>query len=473
MKPSIYPVILCGGAGTRLWPMSRRLLPKQFLPLVSERSMLQETALRVAGMPGVAPPVVVSNEEHRFLVAEQLRELNGRPAVQILEPAGRNTAPAVAAAALHISAVDPDAVMLVLPADHLISNELAFRDAVTHAATLAAKGWLMTFGIAPASPATGYGYIEQGEVIAGTSAFKVARFVEKPDEAQARSFLAGGRHYWNSGIFAFAAGAFLDALRRHRADILEAVTASWSGRTHDMDFVRLGAEAFAACPADSIDYAVMEKTDRAGTVPVDMGWSDVGSWSTLWEVTEKDAQGNVLRGDVHAVASKNCYIRAEKRMVSVLGLEDAVIVETDDAVLVAHRSCVQQVKDVVGHLDRAKRQEHLSHKRVYRPWGYYECVDAGNRYQVKRLMVKPQHALSLQMHHHRAEHWVVVCGTARVTRGDDVQLVSENQSTYIPIGTKHRLENPGKVPLFLVEVQSGGYLGEDDIVRFEDAYHRL
>lgn len=473
MEPSIYPVVLCGGAGTRLWPMSRKLLPKQFLPLVSERSMLQETVLRVAGLPGVAPPVVVGNEEHRFLVAEQLREIDVRPDALILEPAGRNTAPAVAVAALHISDIDPDAVMLILPADHLIKDHEAFRDAAAQAASLAAKGWLMTFGVKPDSPATGYGYIEQGEVIAGSRAFKVARFVEKPDEERAKAFVASGGHYWNSGIFAFAAAKFLNELAQHRPDILAAATAAWTKSTRDMDFIRLDAESFAGCPADSVDYAVMEKTDRAGTLPVEMGWSDVGSWATLWDVAQKNEDGNVLRGDVNVFATKNCYVRAGKRMVSVLGLEDAVVVETDDAVLVAHRSCAQLVKDVVGHLDRSKRQEHVSHRRVYRPWGYYECVDQGSRYQVKRLMVKPQHALSLQMHHHRAEHWVVVSGTARVTRNDEVELVSENQSTYIPIGAKHRLENPGKVPLYLVEVQSGGYLGEDDIVRFEDAYHRV
>ncbi|HEY9381747.1 MAG TPA: mannose-1-phosphate guanylyltransferase/mannose-6-phosphate isomerase [Burkholderiales bacterium] len=472
MSQSIYPVVLCGGAGTRLWPMSRKALPKQFLSLVSERSMLQETVLRVQGMPNSAGPVVVSNNEHRFLVAEQLREIDVTATAQILEPVGRNTAPAIAVAALHINAINPDGVLLVLPADHLIKNEAAFRDAVQRVIPLAAKGWLMTFGIKPDRPATEYGYIECGDVIEGDGVFKVARFVEKPDEERAQAFIESGRFNWNSGMFAFSAAKFIEELGRHRPDILEGARAAWSNSTRDLDFVRLDEKHFAACPADSVDYAVMEKTDRAATIPVDIGWSDVGSWSTLWDVADKDAQGNVLRGDVHAVATKNCYVRAEKRMVSVLGIEDAVVVETGDAVLVAHRSCVQQVKDIVGHLDRMHRQEHLTHKRVYRPWGYYECIDGGNRFQVKRLMVKPQHALSLQMHHHRAEHWVVVSGTARVTCGENVALVSENQSTYIPIGTKHRLENPGKVPLFLVEVQSGGYLGEDDIVRFEDQYHR-
>lgn len=434
--------------------------------------MLQETVLRVAGMQGSAPPVVVGNEEHRFLIAEQLRELDVGPNAQILEPVGRNTAPAVAVAALHIRTLDPDAVMLVLPADHLIKKPSAFGAAAAQAVSLAAKGWLMTFGIKPDSPATGYGYIEQGEAIAGADAFKIARFVEKPDEERARSFMASGRHHWNSGIFAFGARKFLDELGRYRPDILAAATAAWTKRARDMDFVRLDEEAFAACPADSVDYAVMEKTDRAATLPVSMGWSDVGSWSTLWDVADKDDDGNVLRGDVTAFATRNCYVRAEKRMVSVLGLEGAVVVETDDAVLVAHQSCAQLVKDVVGHLDRSKRPEHVSHRRVYRPWGYYECIDAGTRFQVKRLMVKPQHALSLQMHHHRAEHWVVVCGTAKVTCDDRTTLVTENESTYIPIGMRHRLENPGKVPLFLIEVQSGSYLGEDDIERFEDNYSR-
>lgn len=433
--------------------------------------MLQETVLRLGSIQGGGDPVVVSNNEHRFLVAEQLRDVNVNPHAQILEPAGRNTAPAIAVAALQLAVANPDAIMLVLPADHLIRDVQAFVTAVQKAAGLAAQGWLAAFGIQPDHPATGYGYIERGEEIENGS-FRVARFIEKPDEAHAREFLQSGRFGWNSGMFVFTAARFLEELGRHRPDILQGARAAWEKSVRDLDFIRLDAQAFAACPADSVDYAVMEKTDRAAVIPVDIGWSDVGAWSTLWEVGQKDGEGNVLRGDVHAVGAGNCYIRSESRMVSVLGIQNAIIVETDDAVLVADRAHAQQVKDVVSHLDQSKREEHLSHKRVYRPWGYYESIDAGERFQVKRIMVKPGGALSLQMHHHRAEHWIVVSGTAKVTCGEKNLLLSENESTYIPIGTKHRLENPGKVPLFLVEVQSGGYLGEDDIVRFEDLYKR-
>jgi len=472
MPAPIHPVILCGGSGTRLWPMSRRALPKQFLPLVSARSMLQDTVLRLLGLE-FAPPIVVSNNEHRFLVAEQLREIDFGLGAQILEPVGRNTAPAAAVAALWVQEQDPAGVLLVLPADHLIRDVYRFHEAVRQAARLAESGALVTFGITPGEPATGYGYIERGDALGSEAgAFRVARFVEKPDRARAEAFLASGRFSWNSGMFAFSAGRLLEELGKHRADILAAARSAWEKAKRDLDFLRLDEQAFAACPAESIDYAVMEKTDAAAVIPVDIGWSDVGSWSTLWEVAEKDAQGNVVRGDVHLRDAENCYVRAESRMVSVLGMKNALIVETDDALLVADRAEAEKVKDIVGHLAGAKRTEHLTHTRVYRPWGYYEGIDAGNRFQVKRIMVKPGAALSLQMHHHRAEHWVVVSGTARVTRGDEVMMLSENQSTYIPIGTKHRLENPGKVPLFIIEVQSGGYLGEDDIVRFEDRYQR-
>ncbi len=472
MPPKTYPVILCGGSGTRLWPMSRRALPKQFLPLVTERSMLQDTVLRLSGL-ALAPPIVVSNNQHRFLVAEQLREIGVEPSIQVLEPVGRNTAPAAAVAALWMEERDPAGVMLVLPADHLIREVSRFHDAVRQAARLAESGALVTFGIAPDKPATGYGYIERGAAIAAEEgAFRVARFVEKPDRAKAQEFLASGRHSWNSGMFAFSAARLCEELGRHRPDVLSAVRVALQKATHDLDFLRLDEEAFAACPADSIDYAVMEKTDAAAVIPVDIGWSDVGSWSTLWEVAEKDAHGNVARGDVHLRDAENCYVRAESRMVSVLGMKNALVIETDDALLVADRSAAERVKDLVGDLDGANRTEHLAHTRVYRPWGYYESIDTGERFQVKRIMVKPGAALSLQMHHHRAEHWIVVSGTARVTRDEKIVLLSENESTYIPIGTKHRLENPGKVPLFLIEVQSGGYLGEDDIVRFEDLYKR-
>jgi mannose-1-phosphate guanylyltransferase / mannose-6-phosphate isomerase len=452
--------------------MSRRALPKQFLPLVSERSMLQDTVLRLSGLK-CSPPIVVSNNEHRFLVAEQLREIGTEPSTQVLEPMGRNTAPAAAVAALSIQERDPTGVMLVLPADHLIRDVNQFHAAVHQAARLAEGGALVTFGIAPDQPATGYGYIERGDPIAAeVGAFHVERFVEKPDPVRAQQFLASGRYSWNSGMFAFTAGRLLEELEQYRPDILAASRDAWEKAKRDLDFLRLDEKAFGACPAESIDYAVMEKTDAAAVILVDIGWSDVGSWSTLWEVAEKDAQGNVSRGDVHLNDVENCYVRAESRMVSVLGLRNAFIVETDDALLVADRSQAQKVKDIVGHLEGSNRTEHLTHTRVYRPWGYYESIDAGQRFQVKRIMVEPGAALSLQMHHHRAEHWIIVSGTARVTRGDEVVLLAENESTYIPIGTKHRLENPGKVPLFLIEVQSGGYLGEDDIVRFEDLYRR-
>ena len=472
MTSHLHPVVLCGGSGTRLWPMSRRLLPKQFLPLVSERSMLQDTVLRLSGLEA-ADPILVSNNEHRFLVAEQLREIGAKPGAQILEPVGRNTAPAVAVAALAAISRDPDAILLVLAADHLIREVYRFHDAIRAAAKLAAAGKLVTFGITPDTPATGYGYIERGDPIAGhAGAFAVARFVEKPDRAQAEGFLASGRFSWNSGMFVFGARRLLDELGRHAPKILAAATESWEKAARDLDFHRLDTAAFAACPSDSIDYAVMEKTADAAVIPVDIGWSDVGSWSTLWEVSAKDERGNSVRGDVHLAGTEGSFVRAESRMVSVIGGKDLVVVETDDAVLVTTRDAVQGVKEVVGHLDRANRSEAVHHKRVYRPWGWYESVSDGDRYQVKRIMVKPGAALSLQMHHHRAEHWVVVSGTAKVTRGEDVMLVSENESTYIPLGTKHRLENPGKVPLYLVEVQSGSYLGEDDIVRFEDVYKR-
>jgi mannose-1-phosphate guanylyltransferase/mannose-6-phosphate isomerase len=435
--------------------------------------MLQETVERLRGLPGAEPPTVVSNGEHRFLVAEQLRAIGAPPRTQILEPVGRNTAPAIAVAALGLEASDPEAVMLVLPADHLIRDVETFHAAILKAAAAARAGFLATFGIRPDHAATAYGYIEGGEPIAGhDGVFHVARFVEKPNVVTARKFLQQGRFAWNSGMFVFGARRYLEELARHQPAILEACRRAWEKSTRDLDFVRLDADSFKTCPADSIDYAVMEKTDAAAVIPVDLGWSDVGSWATLWEVGEKDMHGNVLRGDVHVQGAENCYVRAEKRLVSVLGLSDAVVVETDDAVLVASKDEAQKVKDFVGKLDAANRSEHVSHRRVYRPWGYYESIDGGDRFQVKRIMVNPGAALSLQMHHHRAEHWVVVSGTAKVTRGDEVKLIAENESTYIPIGVKHRLENPGKVPLHLIEVQSGGYLGEDDIVRFEDLYKR-
>ena len=469
----IHPVILSGGSGTRLWPMSRAALPKQLLPLASDRTMLQETLLRLQGMEEAAAPLLVCNSEHRFLVAEQLREIGIAPEALFLEPVGRNTAPAVAVAALSLAVADPDALMLVLPADHLIQDVAAFHEAVLTAAQVAQSGSMVTFGIVPGGPETGYGYIQRGDALkANASCYAVARFVEKPDLATAQDFLASGDFYWNSGMFLFKAKRYLEELQRTRPDILAACSAAFERSFRDLDFVRLDEAAFAACPSESIDYAVMEHTADAVVVPVDIGWNDIGSWSSLSEVSDRNVQGNALRGDVYAAETANTFIRAESRMVAAIGVQDLVIVETADAVLVMHKDFAQDVKHTVEYLKQAERTEHLSHRRVYRPWGYYEGIDVGERFQAKRIMVKPGSKLSLQMHNHRAEHWVVVSGKARVTRGEDLLVLYANQSTYIPLGVKHRLENIGEEPLYLIEVQSGGYLGEDDIVRFEDDYKR-
>jgi mannose-1-phosphate guanylyltransferase / mannose-6-phosphate isomerase len=468
----IYPVILSGGVGSRLWPTSRALYPKQLLPLVSERTMLLETVLRVSGGERFADPIIVSNGEHRFIIAQQMRDAGITPLAHILEPQGRNTAPAAAAAAAFVRAHDPEGVLLVLPADHHIADIEAFRDAVSRGSALAEAGKLVTFGILPSGPETGYGYVKRGTELGGGNAFVVERFVEKPDLETAQSYLAEGGYDWNAGIFMFRADVILEEMQTHCPEIATCASEAVVKGARDLDFLRLDPDAFAACPSDSIDYAVMEHVSSAVVVPVDMGWSDIGSWSALWEIGEKDEQGNVLAGDVLAEDTHDCFIRAEAGLVAAVGLENMIIVETGDALLVAARDRVQDVKKVVERLAAAGRSEHQAHSRVYRPWGFYESLDSGDRHQVKHLMVYPGAALSLQMHRHRAEHWVVVKGCAEVTIGDTVKNLQENESTYIPIGTRHRLANPGSEPLSIIEVQSGSYLGEDDIVRYDDVYGR-
>jgi mannose-1-phosphate guanylyltransferase/mannose-6-phosphate isomerase len=469
----IYPVLLSGGAGSRLWPMSRELYPKQLLNLCSDNSMLQDTALRVADPLAFAPPLVVCNEEHRFIIAEQLRQIGCTPRAIVLEPVGRNTAPACALAALLTLEEDPDALLLLLPADHLIRDLPAFLAAVDIAATAAAQGHLATFGITPTGPETGYGYIRRGPALGGIAgAYSVDRFVEKPSQAVAETYVAGGDYAWNSGMFLFGAAQVVAELDRHAPAVLAACRAALDGRRRDLDFLRLDAAAFGACPNISIDYALMEPTAAAAVVPCDLGWTDVGAWSALWEVGPRDAAGNVLIGDVVTEAVRDSYIRSDHHLTAVVGVSDMVVVVTDDAVLVTSRERAQDVKLVVDRLKKAGRAEPVTHRQVRRPWGSYQGIYQGQRCQVKVLTIDPGAQLSLQRHHHRAEHWVVVNGTALVTRDDQQILVYENQSVYIPVGTVHRLENPGKVPLNIIEVQSGSYLGEDDIVRFEDHYGR-
>ena len=469
----LQAVLLSGGSGTRLWPLSREAYPKQFLPLAGEDSMLQATWLRVAPIAPSAPPIVIANEEHRFLAAEQLRLVGvSNPAI-VLEPVGRNTAPAIAAAALQAMAAGDDPLLLVLPSDHVVRDAEAFRAAVRAASPAAEQGALVTFGIVPTAPETGFGYIqaEAGQAAPGEGVRKVLRFVEKPDAGTARRYLEEGGYYWNSGMFLFRASRYLDELRKFRPDILEATTRAFEAAKRDGDFVRLDRDAFAACPSDSIDYAVMEKTGDACVLPVDIGWNDVGSWSALWDVSEQDDAGNAHHGDVIAVDSRDSYAYA-RRLVALVGVDNLVVVETDDAVLVARKDRVQQVKDVVAKLKSDRRSQAALHREVHRPWGSYDSIDMAEGFQVKRIKVKPGARLSLQSHARRAEHWIVVRGTARVTRDNDVFELFANQSTYIPIGAKHRLENPGTEMLELIEVQSGDYLGEDDIVRYDDAYGR-
>lgn len=476
----IQPVVLCGGSGSRLWPLSREQYPKQLLRLVGPNSLLQDTVLRLAALPGgVAPPLLVGNTEYRFILAEQVRQVGVANATLVLEPVGRNTAPALTLGALGAMVDGHDPVMVVMPADHVIQDSAAFVAAVQVAAPLAQAGQLVTFGIECTAPETGYGYIRRGHALAGAQAYTVAEFVEKPDAATAQAYVHDGGFYWNGGIFVVKASVWLDKIRHLQPAIAAACESAFEERQADLDFLRPSKAAFEACPSDSIDYAVMERlasashnTGEVVVVPMMAGWSDVGAWSAVWDIGAKDASGNVLSGDVQVHATTNTLVMAHSRLVACVGLTDAVVVETADAVLVASRSHIQKVKDVVTSLKAANRPEALTSRKVHRPWGWYDSVDAGQRFQVKRIVVNPGASLSLQMHHHRAEHWIVVQGTARVTRGADVYLVPENQSTYIPLGEKHRLDNPGKVPLEMIEVQSGSYLGEDDIVRFEDVYGR-
>ena len=466
----LTPVLLSGGVGSRLWPVSRETHPKQFLPLVGDVSMLQETLQRTTGLQAAAP-IIVCNEEHRFMVAEQLRQMDLQAGALILEPKGRNTAPAVALAAVQAVAADPDSVLLVLPADHLIKDVGAFLAAVDKALPLAQEGKLMTFGVVPTAPETGYGYIKCGSALAD-DLFQLERFVEKPDAETARDYLESGGYLWNSGMFLLRAQSYLDELANRAPEIRSCCQQAMDAATVDMVFVRPDAALFEQCPSDSIDYAVMEKTDAGGVVSLDCGWSDVGAWSALWEVADRDAEGNVSRGDVILDNCRNSYFRSDSRLVAATGVENLVVVETADAILVADRDRVQDVKSIVNILKEQQRTEASLHRRVYRPWGSYESLVTSERFQVKRIVVNPGQRLSLQMHHHRAEHWIVVNGTAEVTCEDKVFMLGEDESTYIPLGHKHRLANPGHIALELIEVQSGACLGEDDIVRFEDVYGR-
>ena len=506
----LHPVILAGGSGTRLWPLSRELYPKQFLSLTGDHSLLQETILRLGGIEGASPAIIVCNEEHRFLVAEHTRQLGRLPSSIVLEPAGRNTAPALTLAALGLAdqhAGSDDPVMLVLPADHMIRDVTAFQSAVARGLGLAGDGCLVTFGVVPTSPATGYGYIKKGRAMSPlegaaetgpphVEAFLLDAFVEKPTEAVAARMLRSQDYLWNSGMFMMTASVWLEQLNRFRPDIVEACRAAHVRGQRDGDFYRPDAAPFMGCPSDAIDYAVMEKVagkpgpdrpdrsssaepggasvprPRCAVIPLDAGWSDVGAWSAFWEEGAQDLSGNVVQGDVLTHSVHNSLLIGQHRLLAAVGLDDIIVVETPDAVLVSHKDKVQDVRAVVARLKEENRPEQENHRKVHRPWGSYETLDKGSRFLVKRVTVNPGAALSLQMHHHRAEHWVVVKGTAQITKGDDRFLLTENQSTDVPLGARHRLENPGTIPLEVIEVQSGSYLGEDDIRRFEDRYNR-
>lgn len=469
----ITPVILCGGSGTRLWPLSRLAYPKQLLPLISKHTMLQETLLRLKSIPHLNPPILICHEMHRFMIAEQLQQIDVLNACIILEPVSKNTAPAVAIAALHLKLVDSNSLMLVLPADHDIKNIEKFSVVINQAANIAASGMLVTLGVHPTKAETGYGYVEKGEMLTIDYGYHVKSFVEKPSAELAQAYLTSGRYLWNSGMFVFQREKYLTELEKHAPDILHVCQETCSHIIKDLDFMRLSVEKFSQCRSESIDYAVMEKAKDVAVVSLDAGWSDVGSWHAVWEAKESDAQDNVIVGDVHTRQVENSYLHADSRMLAVVGVKDHIIVETNDVVLVAHKDHSQEVKSIVTDLKNKKRREAETHSRVYRPWGYFESLDQAPGYQVKRIFIKPGAQLSLQMHHHRAEHWVVTQGIATVTKGEESFDLHANQSTYIPVGMKHQLRNLSTEPVILIEVQTGEYLGEDDIVRFEDKYGRV
>jgi len=465
----LTPVIMAGGSGTRLWPLSRRMFPKQFLPLSSENSMLQETLLRLDGLKR-SPAIVVSNSEHRFLVAEQLNQIGEVDSTIILEPAGRNTAPAIAVAALESLQHDDDPLLLVLAADHVIADHARFHKVIAQAEQLARKDHLVTFGIVPTAPETGYGYVARGHIVG--DGFAVKQFVEKPTSVVAEQYLSRGNYYWNSGMFLFRAHRYIEELERLCPDILDACRDALELGQKDLDFLRLDVDKFTSCPSESIDYAIMEKTDSAVVVPLDAGWSDIGSWSALWEIDDKDTNNNAIHGDVMLFNTQDSLVHAESRLVTTVGIDNLVVIETKDAVLVADKEQVQNIKQIVESLRAEERPEDQYHRVVYRPWGHFDSIEQGERFKVKRITVTPGARLSVQMHHHRSEHWVVVSGTAKVTKGDVVQILTENESVYIHVGEVHSLENPGVIPLELIEVQTGSYLGDDDIVRIDDIYGR-